>query len=349
MRSGREPDLMPRTSPAWLRPAAWTLVALAHAGFIFGLPWPRSPYVAVPQPLEISVVAQGEPAPPAPQSGDQVADVKPSETQSADAPPDETVQAAESAPEQPPEQPPPEVAAAPAETPAPVEPPREQPPQPTPRELAATAPAIMAPPDAPTEQTAAAKPREIRPDQPRTVVATREPEPEVTAQPVPVPERAQKPAEEIKAQRRQEEIENAKRKAAEEARKREAAKKEAEKKARAAKSAQAATRVASRGQTGNTGAAAGGMSAAAYRALIVAEINRRKHYPEAARPAHAQGTVMIAFTVGRSGRVTSHSITRSSGNAILDASANQTVAALSLPPPPNGSYSALAPINFTLR
>ena len=67
-----------------------------------------------------------------------------------------------------------------------------------------------------------------------------------------------------------------------------------------------------------TGAEDGGMSRADYGALVVAELNRRKFFPAAARQAGASGSVGVSFTLGPSGRVISQSIVRSSGNAALD-------------------------------
>jgi TonB family protein len=96
-------------------------------------------------------------------------------------------------------------------------------------------------------------------------------------------------------------------------------------------------------------ASPGGAAASAdYRALVVAELNRRKFYPPAARQAGIEGVVMVAFTVGASGRVTQHSITRPSGHAALDSAVHQMMGQVGLPPPPGGTFRAMVPIRFNL-
>ena len=80
---------------------------------------------------------------------------------------------------------------------------------------------------------------------------------------------------------------------------------------------------------------------------MVAELNRHKRYPEAARASGAQGVVVVSFVVGPSGRVVSHAVTRSSGQAVLDSAVGQMMAAVRLPPPPGGSFRASAPIRFS--
>ncbi|WP_294534216.1 TonB family protein [uncultured Rhodoblastus sp.] len=96
-------------------------------------------------------------------------------------------------------------------------------------------------------------------------------------------------------------------------------------------------------------AQASGMSPGAYAALLAAEVARHKVYPAAARAAQATGSVGVAFTVGASGRVVSHSITRSSGNAALDAAVHAMMAAVHAPPPPGGVFRSSTNINFSLH
>lgn len=91
---------------------------------------------------------------------------------------------------------------------------------------------------------------------------------------------------------------------------------------------------------------ASAMSPAAYAGLLSAEIRRRTFYPAAARAAGATGVVGVAFTIGPSGRVISQSITRSSGNATLDAAAHTTLSAIHTPPPPGGRYSTSTNLRF---
>jgi periplasmic protein TonB len=90
------------------------------------------------------------------------------------------------------------------------------------------------------------------------------------------------------------------------------------------------------------------MSNAAYAALVSAEINRHKHYPASARDAGAAGAVGVVFTVGSSGAIVVHSITRSSGNSAIDAEVHQMLAAAHPPPPPGGSFRGRVTISFNL-
>jgi protein TonB len=96
-------------------------------------------------------------------------------------------------------------------------------------------------------------------------------------------------------------------------------------------------------------AQASGMSPGAYAALLAAEVARHKVYPAAARAAQATGSVGVTFTVGASGRVVSHSITRSSGNSALDAAVHAMMAAVHAPPPPGGVFRSSTNINFSLH
>lgn len=91
-----------------------------------------------------------------------------------------------------------------------------------------------------------------------------------------------------------------------------------------------------------------GLSRATYEGLLIAEFNRRKSYPAAARAAGITGSVEISFTVGPNGRVSSGIITRSSGNALLDAAARAMMDAVSAPPPPGGQFSSSTTIRFSL-
>jgi protein TonB len=107
---------------------------------------------------------------------------------------------------------------------------------------------------------------------------------------------------------------------------------------------QASRRGAPQGQ-----AQAPGMSPGAYAALLAAEVARHKVYPAAARAAQATGSVGVTFTVGPSGRVVSHSITRSSGNGLLDGAVHAMMAAVHAPPPPGGVFRSSTTVNFSLH
>jgi protein TonB len=96
-------------------------------------------------------------------------------------------------------------------------------------------------------------------------------------------------------------------------------------------------------------ARANGMSQASYAGLVIAELNRRKFFPAAARAAGVTGAVGVAFTIGPSGRVVSQSVTRSSGNASLDGAARAIMSAIHAPPPPGGRFSTATSIRFNLN
>jgi periplasmic protein TonB len=90
------------------------------------------------------------------------------------------------------------------------------------------------------------------------------------------------------------------------------------------------------------------MSLSAYGALVTAEVQRRKFYPAEARAVGAIGNVGVVFIVGPAGTVTSHSITRSSGNAAIDAAVHTMMAAVHLPVPPDGQFFGSINIKFSL-
>ena len=98
------------------------------------------------------------------------------------------------------------------------------------------------------------------------------------------------------------------------------------------------------------GAAANSVSARnAYAAIISAEINAHKFYPAAARDKGVSGVVGVTFTVGRNGRAGGVSITRSSGNAVLDEAARQAVFSVRAPPPPEGHFIGSTSLRFSLQ
>jgi protein TonB len=86
-----------------------------------------------------------------------------------------------------------------------------------------------------------------------------------------------------------------------------------------------------------------------YGALISAELNRHKFYPAAARERGERGSVGAVFTVGSSGSIVSHAITRSSGSAALDDVVHAMMAAAQGLPPPGGSFHGAIVVNFNLR
>jgi periplasmic protein TonB len=79
---------------------------------------------------------------------------------------------------------------------------------------------------------------------------------------------------------------------------------------------------------------------ASYGRLVATEI--RRHIPNSSR---APGSVDVTFTIGASGRVTSHTVRRSS-NPELTARVEKILASVKAPPPPSGSYFAHQVFNF---
>jgi protein TonB len=104
------------------------------------------------------------------------------------------------------------------------------------------------------------------------------------------------------------------------------------------------------------GAAAGGQDGQAildYQAQLLAHITRFRAYPDAARPLHLVGVTLVRFAMTRDGRVLKVWIERTSGQATLDAAAEDTIRrAQPLPPIPAGLPSVLMlalPVDFSLN
>jgi periplasmic protein TonB len=96
-------------------------------------------------------------------------------------------------------------------------------------------------------------------------------------------------------------------------------------------------------------AADSGMSAASYGAILLAQIQAHKFYPESARARGIAGSVRVAFSVGARGGINSVSIVSSSGSSELDGAARQIVRSVAAPPPPGGTFSASTTIVFSGR
>ena len=82
---------------------------------------------------------------------------------------------------------------------------------------------------------------------------------------------------------------------------------------------------------------------------MAAAIRSRLFYPPAARARGAKGVVGVAFTIGPSGALASFSITRSSGDEILDAAAGALVHSAHFPPPPGGSAHVSTSFSYDPR
>lgn len=92
---------------------------------------------------------------------------------------------------------------------------------------------------------------------------------------------------------------------------------------------------------------ASSISAASWRGALMAHLNRHKRFP----PGGSQGVAMVAFSINRSGSVTSARLTRSSGDGALDAEAVNLIRRASpVPAPPSdiggSSLSLSVPIRF---
>jgi protein TonB len=124
--------------------------------------------------------------------------------------------------------------------------------------------------------------------------------------------------------------------------------KQRERSARESAHASVSSRASAVAQRSAAETVTGSVAAATYRSIVSAELNRHKFYPPDARAAGAEGIVTVSFTVGPSGRVTNHSIVRSSGAPVLDRAVDRMMAALALPPPPGGHFRATVPIRFDL-
>ncbi|HMN70373.1 MAG TPA: TonB family protein [Rhodoblastus sp.] len=109
------------------------------------------------------------------------------------------------------------------------------------------------------------------------------------------------------------------------------------------------SRAAARGGAG--GAAAGAAQVANWRGMVLAQLQRSKHYPPAARDKNITGQPVITFSLAPSGALSSVSLVRSSGAPILDQAALEMVRrAAPFPPNPAGARGVFsAPVNFYVR
>ncbi|HUO55352.1 MAG TPA: energy transducer TonB [Rhodoblastus sp.] len=226
--------------------------------------------------------------------------------------------------------------AGPAAEPTPPQAPQESQPEPQPEQQA-----FAAPPPEPAAESPAAAP----PDAPAPTARAPEPEPEAEAaleqQEKLAARRRAEAAEEARERRLEQQREERRRKLAQERR-------EDERRERA-RHAQA---VRQGGSQGHRAGVANGQAAraarASYGATIAAELNRHKYYPPAARARGETGSVGVVFSVGPSGRIVAHSISRSSGSAALDGAVHAMMARAHAPPPPGGSFRGSININFNL-
>jgi protein TonB len=87
-----------------------------------------------------------------------------------------------------------------------------------------------------------------------------------------------------------------------------------------------------------------------WRSQLVAQIERYKNYPAAAKERGDQGNAEVGFSVDRRGGVHRMRLVRGTGSAQLDRDALAWVArAAPLPPPPPEVAGALIPVVVPLR
>lgn len=89
-------------------------------------------------------------------------------------------------------------------------------------------------------------------------------------------------------------------------------------------------------------------------ARLLAQLNRFKQYPRAARQARIQGVVMLHFVMDAGGRVLRADIAKSSGRPVLDAEALALIQRAQPLPPlpadfPSRTLDAVVPVEFSLN
>ena len=99
--------------------------------------------------------------------------------------------------------------------------------------------------------------------------------------------------------------------------------------------------------------AASGEGRDSFLARLLAQLNRVKQYPRAARQAHIEGVVMLHFVMDAQGKLLSFDIAKSSGRPVLDNEALALIQRSQLPPLPPGfptsTLDAVVPIQFSLN
>jgi protein TonB len=89
-----------------------------------------------------------------------------------------------------------------------------------------------------------------------------------------------------------------------------------------------------------------------FLARLLAQLNRVKQYPRAARQARIEGVVMLHFVMDAQGKLVSFEIAKSSGRPVLDNEALALIQRAQLPPLPAGfptnTLDAVVPLQFSL-
>lgn len=319
-----------RSWPTWI--AATVVVLGAHVGAVGIAAWVKPDVPPALESVEMTVVAEGEPVP---ENTPEVAAQKAVEP----TPPDPTPQP-DPLPTPPDPMPPPPVEQPVPEQPTP--PPVELPP-PAPIEPPPPPPPVEPPPPPPVEPP---PPPPVEPPPPPPVDPVVPPPPDVQSQdatpvaPPPPPAPVIQPPVQEPPKKPEPEKPKVAVKPVQKPRPKPPAKERVEE------------RLAQKAQ--KVGLAEGkavdaGLTKEAYSAIINAQINAHRFYPEAARSAGITGRVVIAFTIGAGGTAVGVTIAQSSGNSALDEAARQAVRAIHAPPPPGGPFSASKSFNFNLN
>jgi protein TonB len=89
---------------------------------------------------------------------------------------------------------------------------------------------------------------------------------------------------------------------------------------------------------------------ASWQKALVSHLNRFKRYPDAARARGSQGSVLVEFTIDRSGKVVASRVLRHSGWPLLDEEAIAVLQRASpLPGPPAEMTGELFPLTLPIQ
>lgn len=89
---------------------------------------------------------------------------------------------------------------------------------------------------------------------------------------------------------------------------------------------------------------------ASWQKALVSHLNRFKRYPDGARARGAQGSVLVEFTIDRSGRVVASRVLQHSGSTLLDEEAIAVLQRASpLPSPPAEMSGELFPLTLPIQ
>jgi protein TonB len=128
-----------------------------------------------------------------------------------------------------------------------------------------------------------------------------------------------------------------------------AAKKTAKKKKEQRRASVAGTTVSKQAKrTGASSAVVSGgrQSSSAYASIVQSRLAGKRSRLQSMLGSAMRGRVVLTFSIGAGGGVSSVSVTSSSGNSRFDSIAKSIVASTSFPPPPNGRFSGRIPFNI---